>query len=153
MRVQSLVLSAAAGSLLLHSGVQAQICNSNDPEGGGLVIPAFSSGGAHWCLKNAPEVDPLELSYQNKSCTEGAGCVDIALPCVPSEGDPSVGFSFLYGFVLLWCFSGVGIIADIFMEAIAVITSKFSVHKEETEEGKTRTVEVLVCACPDRHRV
>lgn len=144
MRVQSLVLSAAAGSLLLHSGVQAQICNSNDPEGGGLVIPAFSSGGAHWCLKNAPEVDPLELSYQNKSCTEGAGCVDIALPCVPSEGDPSVGFSFLYGFVLLWCFSGVGIIADIFMEAIAVITSKFSVHKEETEEGKTRTVEVLV---------
>ena len=50
----------------------------------------------------------------------------------------------MYLVLLLWCFLGVGIIADIFMDAIGVICSQASIKKEFLANGKERTVETLV---------
>ena len=47
-----------------------------------------------------------------------------ALECKANpDGDPQLGNAMIYCVLLLWSFMGVGIIADVFMEAIAVITS------------------------------
>eukprot|EP01047_Picozoa_sp_COSAG01_P003369 COSAG01_NODE_98_length_26629_cov_56.866453_19_plen_352_part_00 len=94
------------------AGVGAQICKSEDPESGGNIFPAIGHGTAVLCLTNTS--DPLGLAYVRAD--------DPSLPCMKEDADPS-GYFGLYLFLLLWAFAGIGIIADIFMDAIAVITS------------------------------
>ena len=115
--------------LLAGCGVRsslAQICNAKDPESGGIVVPAFGTGGAKVCLKDAN--DTLGLAYVNAD-----GSV-----CERAENDPQ-WFAILYFVLLLWTFAGVGIIADVFMDAISVITSVgkwVSVRDPETGQQK-----------------
>ena len=92
-----------------------QICNSADPESGGNVVPAYGTGGAIVCLKNLS--DPLNLQYVNDDAHGGLNTT-----CVRPENDPQP-MAVLYFILLIYTFSGVGIIADIFMDAIGVITS------------------------------
>ena len=92
---------------------EAQICNDLDPGSGGTIIRAIGHGTAVLCLVN--ESDPLGLTYVRGD--------NSSLPCVKDKSDPS-GYWVLYLFILLYAFAGVGIIADVFMDAIAVITSK-----------------------------
>ena len=76
--------------LLAGCGVRsslAQICNAKDPESGGIVVPAFGTGGAKVCLKDAN--DTLGLAYVNAD-----GSV-----CERAKNDPQ-WFAILY-FVLL----------------------------------------------------
>ena len=69
---------------------------------------------------------------------------DASLECVPSENDPQGGIAVVYCFLLLLSFSGVGIIADVFMEAIAVITSSSTLlEKKEDKTGETHQIEVM----------
>ena len=68
---------AVAAATLLASPAAAQICNSNDPESGGLWFPALGSGGAHVCIVN--ESDPLGLTYVS---------VNRSLPCTKADSDP-----------------------------------------------------------------
>merc|ERR1711968_222699 len=50
----------------------------------------------------------------------------------------------LYCFLLLWSFSGVGIIADVFMESIAVITSSSTlVEREDKKTGTKEQLEIM----------
>ncbi|XP_071953755.1 sodium/calcium exchanger 3-like [Antedon mediterranea] len=54
-----------------------------------------------------------------------SACTGLILPIIPGEEDWNQGFrGFLYMAGLLWSFMGVAIVADIFMVAIEVITSK-----------------------------
>ena len=50
----------------------------------------------------------------------------------------------VYGLALAWCFFGVAIISDTFMEAIEVITSAEKVVKRRTKSGQIQTITVLV---------
>jgi solute carrier family 8 (sodium/calcium exchanger) len=92
--------------------VDAQICNKNDPESGGNIVPAFSTGGARVCLIDP--TDKLGLRYI-VSKTDNT-------TCVRAENDPQ-NFAIVYVLLLFWTFAGVGMIADIFMDAIGTITS------------------------------
>ena len=69
---------AVAAAALLASPAAAQICNSEDPESGGLWFPALGSGGAHVCIVN--ESDPLGLTYVN--------ALNRSLPCTKAASDP-----------------------------------------------------------------
>jgi len=74
------------------------------------------------------------------------GCVyndGLVIPAIPYDAYCSPGGVIFYMFLLLWCFLGVALIADIFMCAIERITSReervtTSVHKEV---GSDETVE------------
>lgn len=74
------------------------------------------------------------------------GCVyadGLVIPAIPYDAYCSAGGVIFYMFLLLWCFLGVALIADIFMCAIERITSKeervmTNVHKEV---GSDETVE------------
>ena len=92
--------------------VGAQICNDRDPESGGVILPAIGHGTAVVCLPNSS--DPLGLTYVRAD--------NASLSCTKDQSDPNPYWG-LYMFLLLWSFAGVGIIADVFMDAIAVITS------------------------------
>mmetsp|Transcript_46286 Transcript_46286/g.83441 ORF Transcript_46286/g.83441 Transcript_46286/m.83441 type:complete len:532 (+) Transcript_46286:134-1729(+) len=68
-----------------------------------------------------------------------AGGSGVFLPG-PYESDWSDGVrAFLYLSFLLWCFQGVGVISDVFMEAIERITAK-RIRKEHPETKKMVTV-------------
>lgn len=110
----------------------AQICNCNDPDSGGNIFPAFSTGGAHVCLSD--ESDPLGLTFVNEDNT----------PCERAENDPQL-MAIVYFLLLMWTFAGVGVIADVFMDAIGVITSVgkwVAVRDDETGETKNLYVKV-----------
>jgi solute carrier family 8 (sodium/calcium exchanger) len=125
-------------ALLYVAPAVSQICNLNDPEGGGLFVPAFGSGGAHWCVNNSTENEPTV--YVNPDGCENTHCATI---CVPAENDVQA-WGVLYCVLLLWCFLGVGIIADKFMEAIGVVTSKSTlIEKEDKGTGQTHQYEIM----------
>ena len=51
----------------------------------------------------------------------------------------------IYILILLWIFMGVGIVSDIFMEAIEVITSQTTIREIKDEKGNvTGTIEEIV---------
>lgn len=91
-------------TLILIHPIHSQICNNNDPDSGGTIIPAFSSGGGV--------------------------ATEVADPTTPNstilkypETDPQP-MAVLYIIILLWLFMGIGLFADVFMGAIEVITQK-----------------------------
>ena len=59
-RAAAAALAVSALAALLQLGT-AQICNSADPESGGLWIPAFGTGGAKVCCSLARSSRALPL--------------------------------------------------------------------------------------------
>jgi len=120
--------------LLLAAAVPvlSQVCNNLDPESGGLIIPAFWSAqtktniGTLWCVRN--------MSDPGQSFGSG---------CVPPANDTQEGIAIIYLLFLLWSFSGVGIIADIFMSAIEQITSTYEIKEQKLSNGKIYQVEIF----------
>jgi solute carrier family 8 (sodium/calcium exchanger) len=199
MRVVPGVGLGWVGVLALVAVAGAQICNSNDPEGGGLLIPAFSYGAKVKC-KGDPKKDVGMIilthyepdansticgrTHSRAGCLQhgmnrsepkplcrwkGTVCVDRPVlwrcdceeytnnasidrdpdsgsfqGCEAPASDPQGGLAVVYLVFLLWTFMGVGIIADVFMEAIAVITSKSQlVEKKDTATGEVEQTELM----------
>ena len=95
----------AAALALLPGGAFGQLCNSDDPAGGTLVIHAFgSSGTQHVCYKNTTTLLDQMSSTNTEQCKRAA-----------YDRQP---MAVVYLLLLLWFFLGVGIVADVFMEAI-----------------------------------
>ena len=137
-----------------------------DPPAPPAVTPALSTGGAHVC--KAIDADNtwkgyLPMKADGTPCAElgaaGSWCncvyanLTVSCPwgtpnktnaCEPAEFDKQYGTAVAYLILLLWCFSGVGIAADVFMEAIAVITSKsrFENVPDPDKAGETKQVEI-----------
>jgi len=118
--------------------IRSQICNSNDPNGKGIFFPAFSNGD-HRPTKQ--DGSPY-LDSKNKTpiyCSDVAkrnGC--------KFETDPQP-MAVLYLILLLWCFMGVGLFADVFMGAIEIITSKKKYIEVPSENNEANTqIEVFV---------
>ena len=79
-----------------------------------------------------------------KADVSAATTDDAIAQCTSAENDPQYGMAVVYCFLLLWSFSGVGIIADVFMEAIAVITSSSTlVEKRDDKSGDTHQIEIM----------
>ena len=64
-------VSVALVSACFAPGANAQICNSEDPEGGGMFVPAFSTGGAVVCFRN--KSDALGLAFDANP--DGSECL------------------------------------------------------------------------------
>ena len=207
-----------------HSCRSPQICNSRDPDSGGVLVPALGFGEEVTCEcdvtlgtietdkekcakdyrgnyldprvlwmecwsinttaacgtaqpdknkkifsckwdgaedKCVPSLDQQwgcmckEFSGELKDWTENLNSTEIsdyynALPdkadteeCTPAENDPQTGLAVVYCFLLLWSFSGVGIIADVFMEAIAVITSSSTLVETTDKAGEKQQLEIM----------
>lgn len=63
---------------------------------------------------------------------------------VPTHPQIISACAVVYGLALAWCFFGVAIISDIFMESIEEITSAEKVVVRKGADGKPRTITVLV---------
>ena len=88
-----------------------------------------------------PATDPV--TYVMPATVPALAAEDLE-SCEPAENDPQYGLAVVYCFLLLWSFSGVGIIADVFMEAIAVITSSSTlVEKEDPKSGDKQQIEIM----------
>lgn len=94
-----------------------------------FVSPIFAACG-----------DFVEESLEQPICKGGFGTF---LPAFNDYGEanwPSGLKIFLYLLGLLWTFSGIGVVTDVFMEAIEVITSK---EKQiNLKDGRTVAVQV-----------
>eukprot|EP01051_Picozoa_sp_SAG22_P010148 SAG22_NODE_894_length_6640_cov_3.923559_4_plen_880_part_00 len=116
-----------------------QVCNSNDPnESGGTFVPAIGTGGADWCVYNTTDGRP---GSPEKTPVEYVDRHNYTIACVPAPNDPQAVGAVVYLVLLFYFFSGVGIIADKFMDAIAVVTSK-SKLVERVEGGVTKQYEI-----------
>ena len=182
----------------LVSVADGQICNSDDPDSGGLLISAFGSGNKITCRDNTDETirlkDPYyynstklypngtgvcevlttedscraagmtgstiksQCKWTNNMCTArvalwGCECAEFSEEPDPDmkkrcesnpDGDVQIGMAPVYVFLLLWSFMGVGIIADVFMEAIGVITSQSTlVEKADPKTGEKHQLEIM----------
>jgi len=117
----------------------AQICNNLDKVHNAKMIPAVGHGTAM----------PTYPSNTNES-DKGVACIEdkerpgaFKFDCTPPENDPQAVGAVVYLLLLLWTFLGVGVIADVFMGAIEVITSKASmIETKGVPEGEVTTLEV-----------
>lgn len=83
----------------------------------------------------------LANTFQPEPKICAVGGKGVLLPFAPSEQTWSKGpRAFIYLLVLAWCFLGVGIISDVFMNAIDVVTSKRKVIR--LKNGQELTVKV-----------
>jgi len=117
--------------------ISSQICNSNDPGGKGVFLPALSNGDHRPTKQDgSPYLDsknntPLYCSDVAKA----NGCKFVT--------DPQP-MAVLYIVLLLWCFLGVGLFADVFMGAIEIITSKKKYIEIPTANNEVKQIEVYI---------
>lgn len=122
--------------LLFHfSFVEGQICNTMDPESGGLIIPAFSSGGAKATLPNGSKVNHC-IRNELTPWTYKYGCE-------PAKIDPQP-MAIVYLILLGYCFLGVSLLSDVFMSSILLIASKTKIVRSYSPSGKLVQREVVV---------
>ena len=124
------------------------------------ALGAAVAGTALATLFSCPAVeaacgDYVEQATEAPICKGGSGTFLPAFNRYGEENWPDGLKVVLYLAGLLWAFSGIGIVTDVFMEAIEVITSK----GKEVKLDDGRTVHVRVSSClissppPSRVRV
>merc|ERR1739838_611094 len=89
--------------------------------------------------KKKPKMDDNSTVVSDNECALG-----YIFPLIDETNMPLVVRCILYFVGLIWSFLGVAIVADIFMCAIEVITSKSSTVTVAEQNGGTRDVEVRV---------
>eukprot|EP00438_Fugacium_kawagutii_P021773 Skav212097 [mRNA] locus=scaffold1725:9741:15690:- [translate_table: standard] len=106
-----------------------QLAEETGIDGASCLVISMSSDVNGTIAEESPEI-----------CEEGGS--GLLFPLVSSEHTWNRGFrTFLYFVFLVWCFLGVAIVSDIFMEAIERVTSKRK-RKFNTANRKFVTVRV-----------
>lgn len=101
-----------------------------------MFIPAISHGTAMAKYANGTEV--VSCVYNTSDPAEG-----LEYGCKSADFDPNPYWP-VYLLMLLWTFMGVGIISDVFMDAIETITSKSKlVEYEDDVTGVIKQIEVF----------
>ena len=78
--------------------------------------------------------DPLGLTYVDAT--------NSSVTCKKDASDPQ-STAIVYAIFLFWTFAGVGIVADAFMDAITVITSKGKWHTSvDPKTGREKNIHV-----------
>merc|ERR1719440_1098541 len=94
-------------------------------------------------LQAAPAVPTFQTEAKPKRICDKGGEPGLFFPAQPEVEQewPKVAQFFIYGLALAWFFLGVSIIADIFMHAIEIITSKKK-RVYDKERGRHKTIKV-----------
>jgi len=101
-----------------------------------MFIPAFSHGGAMATYEDGTKVITCKINASDPIGRTEYGCT--------SADYDLQAIGVLYLIFLLWTFMGVGIISDVFMEAIEVITSKSKlVEYFDDVTGEIKQVEIF----------
>lgn len=146
-----------------------QICNDQDPNSGGLMIPPWGHGGsmATQCYgtREGPDDDTIgewsncsntntntsKCGFLTDCCCEIKFCdlnKTTSAPvngCYPPPFDVQGAMSVGYLFCLLYSFLGISIIADIFMASIDVIAGATKiVQTRDKVTGETKQAQVMI---------